>query len=956
VDALHKERVQIQLEKQLARNEMLMRQAAIQAAALSVVRGLGEALARTQELPAILGDVLVHCLDAAGLSTGLLYFLAPDGSFQVKALAGVPTVARGGAADAFGHPELLHAAFDAVEPIALTLGSPTADAPGARELLLRLGTASALIIPFVVLDRPYGALLLASDAQDLSESGWSGFGRALAAQFGQTIALGQALARLARSEQRLRCLAEGDIIGVSVADVDGKVLEANDHYLRMIGYDRNDVEAGRIRWDSMTPPEYRPLDEKAVRSLIESGRADPWEKEMIRKDGSRVPVQLGVAMLEGRECIAYVQDISERKRAQDALRAAQERIEHVVFSNPAVLYSLKVLEGAVAQSLLLTWISSNVERLFGYTVTESLEKDWWFPRVHPDDRESVAASFMDVFADRERPFECRFRFKDGTYRWLRCENHLLRDAGGKPVEIIGSLSDVTGRKDAELNLQESEEQYRLLFDSNPQPMWVFDEETLRFLAVNDAAVRHYGYSREEFLGMTVLQIRPPEEIERFESEHRSRVHARAPGSAPGAWKHLRKDGTAIEVEGAASPILFHGRRAWLTLVSDVTSRKSLEAQLAQAQKMETVGRLAGGIAHDFNNLLGVMTGYGELLRRRLAGDERLRKYAEDIIKAAERAAGLTRQLLAFSRKQILQPRIIDLNDAVGDMEKMLRRLIGEDIHLITVFDDKLGSVRADPGQIEQVLMNLAINARDAMPRGGRLTIETGNVDLDSSYSQLHPDVEPGRYAMMAVSDTGHGMDAEILSHIFEPFFTTKEAGKGTGLGLATAHGIVKQSDGQIFVYSEPGRGTTFKIYLPRVDEAAAAPLAPAVEAELPGGSETVLLAEDEAALRELVAESLRSMGYLVLEARHAGEALAIGEQHPIDLLITDVVMPAMSGRELGERLAALQPALKVLYMSGYTDDAVVLHGVLSEGVPFLQKPFTAEALARKLREVLDAKA
>jgi nitrogen-specific signal transduction histidine kinase/CheY-like chemotaxis protein len=386
---------------------------------------------------------------------------------------------------------------------------------------------------------------------------------------------------------------------------------------------------------------------------------------------------------------------------------------------------------------------------------------------------------------------------------------------------------------------------------------------------------------------------------------------------------------------------------------DVTEKNSLEAQLLQAQKMECVGRLAGGVAHDFNNLLGVITGYGELLRRRVGADPRLRKYVDDILKAAARASELTRQLLAFSRKQVLQPKILDLNAVVGDLERMLRRLIGEDVQLATVLEDQLGPVRADPGQMEQVLMNLAVNARDAMSKGGRLTIETANVTLDDGYCRHEPGVSPGRYAMLAVRDTGHGMAPEVRARVFEPFFTTKEAGKGTGLGLATVHGIVKQSGGHVSVESEPGHGTTFRIYLPRTDaDGDEAPPAPAPRA-LPGGTETILVVEDEQSVREIVRESLEASGYRLLEAANGAKALEIAERQAIDLLVTDVVMPGFGGRELVERLRARRPELRALYMSGYTDDAVVRHGVMAEAVSFLQKPFTVEGLARKVREVLD---
>jgi len=380
-------------------------------------------------------------------------------------------------------------------------------------------------------------------------------------------------------------------------------------------------------------------------------------------------------------------------------------------------------------------------------------------------------------------------------------------------------------------------------------------------------------------------------------------------------------------------------------------------QLVQAQKMEAIGRLAGGVAHDFNNLLTAIIGYSEFLLASFDHGDPRRKDVEEIKKAADQAAALTRQLLAFSRKQVLQLQVLDLNAIISNMEKMLRRLIGEDIELVTVLDPALGRVKADPGQIEQVLMNLAVNARDAMPQGGKLTIETMNAYLDEDYARRHVDVQPGPYVMLAVSDTGVGMDAGTQAHLFEPFFTTKQVGQGTGLGLSTVYGIVKQSNGHIWVYSEPGHGTTFKIYLPMVEEVVElAEERTPVAAISQTGVEAVLLVEDNDDVRDLARRVLLQHGYSVLEARDGEEALLICERHegPVHLLVTDVVMPGgLSGRQLAERLAALYPGMKVLYMSGYTDNAIVHHGVLGPGMAFLQKPFSPDVLVCKVREVLD---
>jgi signal transduction histidine kinase len=382
---------------------------------------------------------------------------------------------------------------------------------------------------------------------------------------------------------------------------------------------------------------------------------------------------------------------------------------------------------------------------------------------------------------------------------------------------------------------------------------------------------------------------------------------------------------------------------------------TLQEQFHQSQKMEAIGQLAGGIAHDFNNLLTIIKGYSQLSLIELKENDPMREGIEEIKRAADRAADLTRQLLAFSRRQILEMKILDLNTVLRNLDKMLRRVIGEDIELVTLMADDLGRVKTDPGQIEQVIMNLAVNAKDAMPKGGKLTIETANVELDETYARSHVAVIPGRYAMLSVSDTGVGMTAEVKEQVFEPFFTTKEKGKGTGLGLSTVYGIVKQSGGNIWIYSEPGQGTTFKIYLLRVDEPLEELKEKAEVKGIPRGSETILVVEDEEKVLKLTVQILRGQGYAVLEAPHGDDALLVCEQHegPIHLMLTDVVMPNMSGLELAKRLKAFHPEMKVLYMSGYTDNAIVHHGVLEKGMNYIQKPFTIEGLARKVREVLD---
>jgi len=435
---------------------------------------------------------------------------------------------------------------------------------------------------------------------------------------------------------------------------------------------------------------------------------------------------------------------------------------------------------------------------------------------------------------------------------------------------------------------------------------------------------------------------------------------------------LQKEGKVVDYEiefltksGKTLNVLLSATLVGDTLsgmIMDITPRKraeeekvALQDQLRQSQKMEAIGRLAGGIAHDFNNLLTIIKGYSQLSFIELKEGDPLRNNIEEIQKASDRAANLTRQVLAFSRRQVLDMKILDVNTILQDLDKMLRRVIGEDIELVTLLSKDLGNVKTDPGQIEQVIMNLAVNARDAMPSGGKLTIETANVELEETYARAHIAVKSGRYAMLSVSDTGVGMTPEVRDRIFEPFFTTKEKGKGTGLGLSTVYGIVKQSEGNIWVYSEPGQGTTFKIYLPRVDEPLEELRQKAVEKEIPRGSETILIVEDDEPVRKLSTQILKRQGYAILEAGNGNEALHLCEERkqPVHLILTDVVMPEMGGRELVKRLKSLHSEMKVIYMSGYTNNAIVHHGVLEKGVNYVQKPFTLDALARKVREVLD---
>ena len=512
------------------------------------------------------------------------------------------------------------------------------------------------------------------------------------------------------------------------------------------------------------------------------------------------------------------------------------------------------------------------------------------------------------------------------------------------------------RKAAETALRVSERRFRALVEESWDAIALFAADGT-IVYGSPATTRLLGYDLVEFIGHNAMEFIHPDDraavlrkLEEVTARPRGRLHVGARVQHKnGHWRHLEGVLTNLLDDPSVAAIVNNYR--------DVTDRRILEEQVILSQKMEAIGRLAGGVAHDFNNILTAIGGYADLLLADLPAGDRRRHDVEEIHQATQRAASLTQQLLAFSRRQVLQPKVINLNALIPNLERMLRRLIGEDILFATVLHPRLGNVRADPGQLEQVIVNLAVNARDAMPNGGRLTIETRNVELDEAYATDHPGVTPGHYVLLAVTDTGVGMDEETKARIFEPFFTTKVRGKGTGLGLATVYGIVRQTGGHIWPYSEPGKGTAMRLYLPRVDEPVE-PIERPSEApvELLRGNETILLVEDEAPVRAVTRQLLERNGYTVLEASDGAAALALvsgdGRGPEIDLLLTDVIMPGMSGRELAKQLQSRRSRLRVLYMSGYTDDAVVRHGMLEPGLAYLEKPFRPAALLRKVREAL----
>ncbi|HVU00423.1 MAG TPA: ATP-binding protein [Polyangiaceae bacterium] len=498
------------------------------------------------------------------------------------------------------------------------------------------------------------------------------------------------------------------------------------------------------------------------------------------------------------------------------------------------------------------------------------------------------------------------------------------------------------------------ETFRLLVDGARDHAIFLLDASGRVQTWNAGAERIHGYPESDIIGRGLECFYPgPDAAKQSAADLEAALRK---GKLESEGYRTRRDGSKFWANVVITALGDGEHRlGFANVVQDLTDRRKLEAQYRQAQKMEAVGRLAGGVAHDFNNVLSVILSYAELAGESIRAEDPLRGDIEEIRMAGVRAAELTRQLLAFSRQQVLETKILDLGQSVSGMEKMLRRLLGADVELTVLCAPVLWKTRADPGQIEQVIMNLAVNARDAMPTGGKLTIETTNVTLSEEYAAAHHDVVPGDYTMLAVTDTGTGMSAETQARVFEPFFTTKEQGKGTGLGLATVFGIVKQSGGHIWIYSELGHGTTFKVYLPRVSGDVDLRPSERPGAEVSRGTETILLVEDDAQVRTLARNVLRQQGYVVLEAQNGGEAFLTCEQHGanIDLLLTDVVLPRMSGRQIAERLRRIRPTLKVLFMSGYTDDAVLQHGVLETGAAYLQKPLTPKALARKVRQVID---
>jgi two-component system cell cycle sensor histidine kinase/response regulator CckA len=694
------------------------------------------------------------------------------------------------------------------------------------------------------------------------------------------------------------------------------------------------------------PPEQFPL----IRAL--GGEAVRGVEMLVRPAGAREDLWVSATALPlgspgdpPQGALMLLRDISETRRVREALNRERDWASTIVDTVGSLVVVLD-REGRI--------ISFNraCERTTGYSFEEVLGRPIWDLLLVAEEAPEVRRVFQRLCAgDFPNQHENHWVTRSGERRLIVWSNTVLLDQAGRVEYVIGTGIDVTERRQAERRLRRLDETLRALLEASPLAIWAVDPEgKVEFW--NPAAERMFGWSEQEILHRPLplgVEDQPEALAELLELSRRGETLRGL------ERRQRRRDGSPIELSLWTAPLREESGRltAVLGVAADVTQTKQLEEQFRQAQKMEAVGRLAGGVAHDFNNLLTIITGYGQMLSESLPLGDPLLEPVGEILKAAGSAARLAGQLLMFSRKQRSQRSLVDLNDIVAGMDRMLRRVLGEDIELVTHLGAGPAPVRADPVHLEQVIMNLVVNAREAMPEGGRITLETAPVILDEEYARNHLGVRPGPHVMLAVSDTGKGMDADTLRQAFEPFFTTKQ--KGTGLGLSTVYGIVQQHGGRIWAYSEPGLGTTFKIYLPLAEGAleSAPPAGPPHWAL--GGGETILVAEDDPELRKLIAEVLRREGYNVLPAAHAQEALQICQQYPgrIDLLLTDVVMPALGGRELAERALGCRPSLKVLYMSGYADRAVVENGILPQEEVFLEKPFTKETLLRKLRQALE---
>jgi len=761
--------------------------------------------------------------------------------------------------------------------------------------------------------------------------------------------------------EKYRSLLENIETAYFEVDLKGNYTYFNDVLCRRLGYSREELMDMNYR--AYSKPENIEIIKRIYEEIYCTGKPKTMVNyEVFKKDGSRMIIEQSISLMRGPtgEPVGFqgvARDITERINTEETIKRSEEKYRRILASIEDGYYELD-LRGN------FTFFNDAGYRILGYEPDE-LRGMNYRAYTSPQTAQRLYEAFHRIYetGGAETMLDYEVIRKDGTTRYHEMSAGLLRSASGEPVGFHLLARDISKRKEAEEALRRSEEKYRTILETMEEGYFeVGLGGTITF--TNDAATRLLGFTRDEIIGKNYRKYHSPDEAgQLYEVFHR--IYETGKPEFLLDYEVKRKDGSvrnhqlnaALLRDASGKP------KGFRILARDVTERKrvekekaQLEEQLLQAQKMESVGRLAGGVAHDFNNMLGVILGYAELIKLRLPEHDPLLKDVLEIEKAATRSRDLTGQLLAFSRKQIIAPVPVDLNELVMNTKKTLSRLIGEDVDLQFYPARDLWKIKFDPSQVQQILINLAANARDAMPDGGKLTVETANIYLNEAYCKMHIGFSPGHYVLLGVSDDGAGMDKETLQHLFEPFFTTKEPGRGTGLGLATVYGIVKQNSGFVNVYSEPGKGTTFKIYIPRSLEEG--DMQKEAEEELvASGSGTVLLVEDDDMVRGMTSEMLEASGYTVVASGNPAEAESLCENDDvhIDLLLTDVVMPGMSGKELRDRIQAQRPGMKVLFMSGYTSNVIVHRGVLEEGVNFIQKPFSMSDLARKAREAMSGR-
>ncbi|HMP40229.1 MAG TPA: PAS domain S-box protein [Roseiflexaceae bacterium] len=762
-------------------------------------------------------------------------------------------------------------------------------------------------------------------------------------------------AALRASEHRLRMIVDNEPECVKVVAVDGRLLEMNPAGLRMIEADHEGEVLGKpvLR---LIHPEDRTAFVQLHRRVCR-GASSELQFRIIGLKGTQRWMETHATPLREPDgsihaILSITRDISDRRQAETALRISEERFRRM-FMDAAVGIAIASIDGRLIET------NQALCRMLGYTEAELHNLDLAL-LTYPDDRPLNKQLLGELLAGQRTSFviEKRYLKKSGEIVWARLSVSAQLDTFGHPVSTIGVTEDITQQREAERQLRESEERFRLLSRATNDALWDWDMATNN-LWWNDGFETLFGFQRAEVestLESWINRIHPEDRQRITDSLHSAIDHGQT--TWIGEYRFIRRNGSYADVIDRGYVIRDDEGRPYRMVggMTDVSERKNLEFQLLQSQKMESVGQLTGGVAHDFNNLLTVILGNAELLAEELAALPNLQRLASTISDAAQRGAELTQRLLAFARRQALDPKPTDINTLIAGIDTLLRRTLGEHVEIELVRAAGLWHALVDPAQLESALLNLCINARDAMPTGGRLTIETANVHFDQAYADQFAEVQTGQYVMLAVSDTGSGIATEHLTRVFEPFFTTKDKGKGTGLGLSMVYGFVKQSQGHITLYSEPGQGTVIKLYLPRATNRLGTSGGTTRHTERIGGHETILLVEDDEQVRQYARQQLISLGYIVLEAANGPEALAIlHERDDIDLLFTDIVMPGgMSGRDLADAAYAIYPQLKVLYTSGYTENAIIHQGRLDPGIQLLTKPYRRADLARKIREALAA--